>query len=164
MTMHDDLYIPIYRILKSARLKDEEKLLRIFSWTEDNISTIKRSTFKNTFKQANREDLLEVFVQEDEVGINDVIRSRYTNRVGEVLGLKGDGETLVVKWDTGQLQNVAKTSVIKLTGMNGSSPDKPIESLKDYQNLKSKSEPYDAQEDKVIDTERPVELKTREVL
>jgi len=164
MTMNEDFYFPIYKILVSDRINDEEKLLKVFSWTEKNIDTIKRSTFKNSFKKASREDLLKVFVEEDEVRINDVVRSRFTNRVGEVLGLKGDGETLVVRWDSGAIQNVAKTSVMKLTGTNGKTIDKPIEDLSDFQNLKTKQEPYAAQKDKFIDTQRDVAVKSRENL
>lgn len=163
MLAERDFYFPLYKILVSDRINDEEKLGRAYEWTTHNINTIRRAEFKNTFKQANREDLLKVFIDEVDAEIGDIVKSRYYNRVGEIVGIKSDGETLVIKWDDGPIQNATKASVIKLTGKAGKEGH-PVEELSDMENVKTQLNNYDSLKDKYIDTYRDVQIKTRESL
>jgi len=84
---------------------------------------------KRTFKKAEREDLIEYFIKEEDVKIGDLIRSRSTGRMGIVKGIKNDGDTILVKWDTGGSQLVSKEGMFKLRN-------------KDFSKIHTELDPY----------------------
>lgn len=84
---------------------------------------------KRTFKKAEREDLIEYFIKEEDVKIGDLIRSRSTGRMGIVKGIKNDGDTILVKWDTGGSQLVSKEGMFKIRN-------------KDFSKIHTELDPY----------------------
>jgi hypothetical protein len=69
---------------------------------------------KRTLKRANRGDLIDYLIKEEEIKLNDTIKSRMTGRVGSVYMIRPDGDTIGVKWDSGGRQMISKESVFKL--------------------------------------------------
>jgi len=84
---------------------------------------------KRTFKKAEREDLIEYFIKEEDVKIGDLVRSRSTGRMGIVKGIKNDGDTILVKWDTGGSQLVSKEGTFKIRN-------------KDFSKIHTELDPY----------------------
>ena len=101
--------VPLYRLLKSGVSLD-----KIFDWMSINGMRHSNQMVKRTLKFAGREDLIEYLIKEEEISLGDSIKSRMTAREGTVVGIRPDGDTIEVKWDTGGRQLLSKESVFKL--------------------------------------------------
>ena len=99
----------LYRMLE--RNFEMDKLAEWFATSGYKYSP---AAIKNTFKKAAREDLISTFIEEEDIAIGNSVRSRMTGREGTVKGIKNDGDTILVKWDTGGSQLLSKESVFKL--------------------------------------------------
>lgn len=89
-----------------------------------------------------------------EVEIGNKVMSRYTGRIGKVIQIKADGETLLVKWSTGGTQLISKNNLVKL------SVDKEHDFNKgDISNLKTDLPGYNKHDKKdiMIDTNKEVQ-------
>jgi len=109
---------------------------RIADWMAINGLKYSNQLVARTFKMAGREDLKDVFIEEEDIKIGSIIRSRYTGRIGEVIEMKADGHTIVVKWDTGGSQPLSKESVFKLRNKN-------VDSSIDIKNIKKPYTQFD---------------------
>ena len=83
----------------------------IANWMMKKGSLYTIHSIKQTFKKAKRDDLLEYFIQEADIKMGDTIKSRFTSRVGTVIGIHADGDTITVKWEGGGKQFLSKESV-----------------------------------------------------
>lgn len=101
--------VPLYR-LAISNVSNEE----IANWMSINGLRFSNQMVKRTLKMAYREDLIGYLIKEEEIDLGDTIKSRMTARVGEVVGVRTDGDTIEVKWDTGGRQLLSKESVFKL--------------------------------------------------
>ena len=99
----------LYRMLKMNMPID-----KIADWLAIHGIRYSSPLVKRTFKKAERADLIEYFIKEEDVEIGNTVRSRSTSRVGKVVGIKNDGDTLLVKWETGGSQLVSKEGMYKL--------------------------------------------------
>ena len=99
----------LYRMLKMNMPVD-----KIADWLAIHGIRYSSPLVKRTFKKAERSDLIEYFIKEEDVKIGDTVRSRSTGRVGSVKGIKNDGDTILVKWETGGSQLVSKEGMYKL--------------------------------------------------
>jgi hypothetical protein len=99
----------LYRMIKANMPVD-----KIADWLA--IYGIRYSSplVKKTFKKAEREDLIDYFIKEEDVKAGDTVRSRSTGRVGKVIKIKNDGDTILVKWETGGSQLLSKEGTYKL--------------------------------------------------
>lgn len=112
-------FIPELYQLCTLKMPEELRIASIIKWLDKNSQTIDNAKIKHTFKIAGREDLNEaMFIEVEDIDINDTIRSKQTGRVGKVIGVKKDNETIVVSWETGGQQLLSKGSVIKLNSSN----------------------------------------------
>lgn len=152
MPIEQDFYLPIYRIL-SSNIAEEDKLTKTTEWLFDNHKSIKLAKLRSTFRKAAREDLIHEFIEDVDVAIGDKVRSRSTNRVGEVTGIKSDGETLVVKWNTGGIQQLSKDHILVMKKDKLEELDKS-----DFANGKSSFPGYNkhTKKDIMLDTTREV--------
>ena len=89
---------------------------KIADWLGENGHRYSNALIKQTFKEAKREDLVDYFIKEEDVSIGDTVKSRATGRTGTVKGIKNDGDTIVVAWETGGTQMVSKEGMFKLKG------------------------------------------------
>ena len=105
--------VPLYRLLVS-----NVPFEKIADWLAINGMRYSNQLVKRTLKFADREDLLEYLIKEEEINIGDSIKSRMTAREGTVVGIRPDGDTIEVKWDTGGRQLLSKESVFKLRTQN----------------------------------------------
>lgn len=101
--------VPLYRLLIS-----NVPMERVADWMSVNGMRHSNQMVKRTLRLAGREDLIEYLVKEEEIGMGDTIKSRMTAREGKVVGIRPDGDTIEVKWDTGGRQLLSKESVFKL--------------------------------------------------
>lgn len=111
-------------------LKRDFPFEKIADWMAINGLRHSNQMVKRTFKFAGREDLSEYFIKEEDIKVGDTIRSRMTSRIGKVLGIHKDGDTIEVRWDAGGSQLLAKESVFKLRTQE-------IDSVKDLTKVKS---------------------------
>jgi len=133
--------VPLYRMAIS-NVPNE----KIMDWMAYNGLRYSNQMVKRTLRMARREDLIDVFIQEEEISIGDTIKSRSTARIGEVTGIRPDGDTIMVRWDAGGSQLLSKESVFKLRS-------KEIKSTKDISHVNTdKSDTYKAFEDRKIYT------------
>ena len=91
---------------------------KITEWFAEQGIRYTTSAIKNTFKMAGREDLISTFIEEEDISIGNKVKSRATGRVGHVKGIKNDGDTILVQWETGGLQPLSKEGVYKLKDNN----------------------------------------------
>jgi hypothetical protein len=105
---------------------------RIADWMAVNGLKYSNQLVARTFKMAGREDLKDIFIEEEDIKIGSIVRSRYTGRIGEVIEMKADGHSIVVKWDTGGSQPLSKESVFKLRNKNIDSPVEVSDFKKPY--------------------------------
>lgn len=68
----------------------------------------------NTFRRAGRVDNITQKLGETDISVGDTIKSRMTARIGKVFGVRSDGRTIEVQWETGGKQALSKESVFKL--------------------------------------------------
>jgi hypothetical protein len=101
--------VPLYRLLIS-----NVPMERVADWMAINGMRHSNQMVKRTLKIAGREDLIEYLIKEEDINIGDSIKSRMTAREGKVVGIRPDGDTIEVKWDTGGRQLLSKESVFKL--------------------------------------------------
>jgi hypothetical protein len=101
--------VPLYRLAISKRSNEE-----IMDWMAINGLRYSNQLVKRTLKMAGREDLIDFVIKEEEINIGDPIKSRMTARVGEVVGIRPDGDTIMVHWESGGRQLLSKESVFKL--------------------------------------------------
>lgn len=87
---------------------------KIADWLALNGLRHSNQMLRRTFKMAKREDLLEYFIKEENINVGDTIRSRMTARIGKVIGIHKDGDTIEVRWEAGGTQLLSKESVFKL--------------------------------------------------
>lgn len=142
MPIEQEFYLPIYRILLS-NIPERSKIEKTASWLMHNHKDIKMSTLKSTFRKAGRDDLIEDFIEDVDVKVGDHVQSRSTGRKGHVKEIKEDGETLIIKWDTGGMQQLAKEQIIILNSTKENHFDK-----KDFSNAKTPFPGYDKHEDR----------------
>ena len=100
---------PLYRMAISNTPNE-----RIADWMAVNGLRYSNQLVKRTLRMAHREDLIGYLIKEEEIDINDTVKSRMTARVGKVIGVRPDGDIITVKWDTGGSQLIPKESVFKL--------------------------------------------------
>jgi len=86
----------------------------IDDWMKKRGYRYSNSAIKETFRMANREDLIPEFIQEEDVQIGDYVKSKYSSRIGKVIGMHHVGDILEVKWETGGRQLIPRESVYKL--------------------------------------------------
>jgi len=101
--------VPLYRLAMS-NVPDE----RIFDWMAINGLRYSNQLVKRTLRMAKREDLIEHLIKEEDIQLGDTVKSRMTARIGKIVIIRPDGDTVVVKWDTGGKQLVSKESLFKL--------------------------------------------------
>ncbi len=102
--------VPLYRLAISHNIDNE----RIAEWMAINGLKYSNQMVKRTLKMAKREDLIEYLIKEEDIKMGDVVKSRMTGRIGEICGIKSDGDTVIVRWDQGGRQPLSKESVFKL--------------------------------------------------
>lgn len=128
--------VPLYRMAIS-NVSNE----RIFDWMAVNGLKYSNQMVKRTLRLAKREDLIDVLIKEEDISLGDTVKSRMTARIGEVIGIRPDGDTIVVKWDAGGRQIISKESVFKLRS-------KEIKNFKDISHVSTDTtETYKAFED-----------------
>jgi len=142
MPIEQEFYLPIHRILLS-NITEKSKIEKTAEWLLCNHKGIKMSTLRQTFRKAGREDLIHDFIEDIDVNVGDTVQSRSTARKGVVKEIKSDGETLVIKWDTGGLQQLAKEQIIILHSNKTELFDK-----KDFSNAKTPFPGYNKHEKK----------------
>lgn len=101
--------VPLYRLIISKRSNEE-----IMDWMAINGLRYSNQLVKRTLKMAGREDLIDFIIKEEDIKIGDPVKSRMTARVGEVMAIRPDGDTIEVHWDSGGRQLLSKESVFKL--------------------------------------------------
>jgi len=101
--------VPLYRMAMS-RVPNE----KIADWLAVNGMRYSNQLVKRTLRMAAREDLIDYLIKEEEINLGDDIKSRMTARIGKVIGIRPDGDTIEVKWETGGRQLLSKESVFKL--------------------------------------------------
>lgn len=126
MAYINELYLMLQRDLPFEKIAD---------WMAIHGLRHSNQMIKRTFKKAQREDLLEYFIKEEDIKIGDIIRSRFTARMGEVIGIHKDGDTIEVKWDSGGRQFLSKESVFKMR-------NKVVEDVSDLKKVHTVLNPY----------------------
>lgn len=101
--------VPLYR-LAISKVPNE----RIADWMAINGLKYSNQLVKRTLRIAQRADLIDYLIQEEDINIGDTVKSRMTARIGEVVGMRPDGDSIKVKWDAGGSQLLPKESVFKL--------------------------------------------------
>lgn len=127
---NSDIIYPLYHIIHRGATGDH-----ILEWIGLNGDNYSNKQIKNTLRKAGREDFIKMIIKEEDIEINDSIKSRMTSRVGKVIGIHADGDTIEVKWDEGGRQFLSKESVFKLSGED-------IQNPSDLTTVKTVSDPY----------------------
>ena len=129
--------VPLYR-LAISNVSDDE----IMDWMAINGLRYSNQMVKRTLRFASREDLIKFMIKEEDISIGDPVKSRMTGRVGEVVRIRPDGDTIEVHWDSGGRQLLSKESVFKLRS-------KEIKDFKDMSKMTTadKEVAYDTVED-----------------
>lgn len=137
---YNKLIYPLYHIIKQGASDDY-----LMDWIGLNGPNYSNFQIKHTLKTAGREDFIKMIIPEEDIDINDTIKSRMTSRIGKVIGVHADGDTIEVKWDEGGRQFLSKESVYKIS-------TKDITNPSDLTKVKTTSEPYAdmLKEDKTI--------------
>lgn len=101
--------VPLYRLVLSNRSNEE-----VLDWMAINGMRYSNQMVKRTLKMAGREDLIDFMIKEEDIQIGNTVKSRMTGRIGEVVGIRPDGDTIEVYWESGGRQRLSKESVYKL--------------------------------------------------
>lgn len=125
--------VPLYRLLIS-----NSPFEKVADWLAVNGLRYSNQLVRRTLKMAKREDLIPAFIKEMEVSLGDTVKSRWTARIGKVVGIHSDGDTIDVRWETGGIQPLSKESVFKLIS-------KDIKDSGDMAKLHTDLEPYKEQ-------------------
>ena len=72
MAIEQPYYTVIYNILRS-RLSDQDKVNKVACWVIDNPN-INRTKFASSFKRAERKDLLDLFIEDEDIKIGERIK------------------------------------------------------------------------------------------
>jgi len=128
--MAKDYVNELYHLIKRGATNE-----RIADWIALNGLRHSNQTVRQTFKKAGREDLTSYFIQEEDIDVGDTIKSRMTARIGKVVGIRSDGDTILVKWDAGGVQLLSKESVFKMR-------NKDIQDVDDMAKVHSVLDPY----------------------
>jgi hypothetical protein len=123
--------VPLYRLAMSHNVDNE----RIAEWMAINGLRYSNQMVKRTLKMAKREDLIDYLIKEEDIKIGDTVKSRMTGRIGDVSQIRPDGDTIVVRWDTGGSQPLSKESVFKLK-----SKESEITDNKDFKKVHNHSD------------------------
>lgn len=113
MSTDQEYYVPLYR-LAISNVPEEYRLEKMTEWLAKNALKVSNQMVRRTLKKANREDLADYFVKQEDIAIGDTIKSRMTGRFGTVVKEHWDGETVSVKWETGGVQPVSKGALFKM--------------------------------------------------
>jgi len=105
----EEYIVPLYRLAISNVSQE-----RIADWLALQGLRYSNQQVRRTLKRANRDDLIEFLIQEEDIKIGDTIKSRSTSRIGKVIGIHSDGGTIDVRWDAGGTQPLSKESVFKM--------------------------------------------------
>ncbi len=95
-------------------LKRDFPIEKVADWLAINGLRHNSQAVMNTFKHAGREDLVDLFIKEEQVKIGDVVKSRMSGRMGVVLATYKDDLDVMVHWDAGGKQKVSKASLFKM--------------------------------------------------
>jgi hypothetical protein len=128
--MRNDYINELYQLIKMGAPNE-----KIADWIAINGLRHSNQIVRKTFKKAGREDLSNLFIKEEDIDVGDTIKSRMTARIGKVVGIRSDGDTIVVRWETGGVQLLSKESVFKLR-------TKEIDSVEDITKVHSVLDPY----------------------
>lgn len=120
-----DYIFELYKLLE-RKVPDD----RIADWMALNGIRHSNQMVKQTFKVAGREDLIEYFIKEADINVGDVVRSRMTSRIGKVIGIHKDGDTIEVSWEAGGSQLLSKESVFKMRSVDAVQDTKGMTKVK----------------------------------
>jgi hypothetical protein len=95
-------------------LQRDFPLDKIADWLAINGCRHSNQMVQRTFKIAGKADLIEYFIQEEDIKVGDTVKSRWSGRAGKVIGINKDDLDITVHWDAGGKQKIAKESVFKL--------------------------------------------------
>lgn len=109
MIKQSEMIMSLYRLAMSNAPVEQ-----VIDWASSTTTPLSVTAVKRTLVQAGREDLMEYLIEETDVHINDKVKSRYTARVGKVVGVHTDGDTIDVKWAAGGIQAVPKESLYRV--------------------------------------------------
>lgn len=115
MGIEQEYYVPLYR-LAISKVPEEYRLEKMTEWLAKNALKVSNQMVRRTLKKANREDLADYFVKQEDIGIGDTVKSRMTGRFGTITKEHWDGETVCVKWESGGVQPISKGSLFKIYG------------------------------------------------
>jgi len=115
-TQEKDYIFELYEMIKR-----DFPISKIADWLAINGLRHSNQLVSRTFKIAGREDLIDIFIKEEDINVGDTIRSRMTARIGEVIEVGKDGGKLIVRWESGGKQPVGKESVFKIRNKDISS-------------------------------------------
>jgi len=104
-----DYIVELYEMLKRDFPVD-----KVADWLAINGIRYGSQAVRRTLKKAEREDLIEYFIQEEDIKVGDTVRSRFTSRFGKVVGIGKDEGTIVVHWDAGGRQIIDKHILFKI--------------------------------------------------
>ena len=145
MPVEQEYYVPLYRLAVS-KVDENYRLEKISEWLAKNALRVSNQLVTRTLKKAGREDLIQVFLKEEDVKMGDTVKSRSTGRFGKVVGIHWDGETLDVKWESGGVQPLSKGAVFKMKEKEERFEPKDIAIAKSdteaYKNMKDKDETF----------------------
>lgn len=113
MAEEREYYVPLYR-LAISHIPEDYRLQQITEWLSRNALKLSSQIVRRTFKRANRPDLSEIFLTQEDIFVGDTVRSKSTGRFGKVIGELWDGESVVVKWETGGSQKLPKGNLLKI--------------------------------------------------
>jgi hypothetical protein len=142
MAIEKEYYVPLYRLAVS-KIPEDYRLQQISEWLAKNALKVSNQAVRESFKRAGRKDLVDVFLQQEDISVNDVVKSRSTGRFGTVVKEHWDGETVTVKWDSGGQQPLSKGSLFKIHEKKEERLDK-----NDVVLAKSDTEAYEEMTDK----------------
>lgn len=153
MGIEQEYYVPLYRIAIS-NIPEEYRLEKMTEWLAKNALKVSNQMVRRTLKKAGREDLADFFVQQEDIGIGDSVKSRMTGRFGTVVKEHWDGETVCVQWETGGMQPISKGALFKMHTKKSDDYEK-----KDFAIAKSEMDEYESMIDKKKVIQEPKEVE-----
>ena len=96
---------------------------KIADWLAVNGLRHSNQMVMNTFKYAGREDLVDLFIKEEQVKIGDIVRSRMSGRMGVDLATYKDDLDVMVHWDAGGKQKISIASLFKMRDVSVTDQD-----------------------------------------
>ena len=148
MSNSQEYIVGLERLIKSGATNED--IHRWYSLSKDRYSN---SVVKRTLKKANREDLISYLIEEVDIDLGDTVKSRTTARVGEVVKIHQDGDTISVRWTTGGIQPLSKESVYIFP------KDGNVEMSSDLKKVHTEGDESNSNERNVFNTNRDVDEK-----